>query len=236
MAKKEHNAWISDMQAFVLTDFHRKLQSSSKILIRTSNIFHLFDAESSIIREIKLSQEPHHIILFFVFWSTDKAEFVYWDELNSIVKQTNKPSIQYRCDSVPRLVSLRSYSKCAHFVNMENDIVEIETKSNSSSGVYVIKYNVHRVNDISCISHKSGTLIIWSLLTNNLTILHGTNENGRYTYSSSVPFGSNFNHFSVPRSVIDKNWSFLVKAKTPDEIGYGWADKNVFMIKDPQFE
>ena len=223
------------MQAFVLTEFYFKTQSSSKILIKTRNTFHLFDAESSSIREIKFSQEPHHI-LFFVFWSNYKAEFVYWDELNSIVKQTNKQSIGYRCDSLPRLVSLRNYSTCVHFVNVENDIVEIETSLNSSSGVCVIKYNVHRVDDISCISHKSGTLIIWSLLTSNLTILHGTNENGRYTYSSSVPFGSNFSYFSVPRSVIDKNWSFLVKAKTPDEIWYGWADKNVFMIKDPQFE
>ena len=205
-----------------------------KDLIKTRNTFHFIDAESSSIREIKFSQEPHHI-LFFVIWSTYKAEFVYWDELNSIVKETNKQSIGYRCDSLPRLVSLRlrSYSTCVHFVKKENDIVEIEKSSCSSSGVYVIKYNLHRVNDISCISHKSGTIIIWYLLTSFLTILRRQNEHeyGDYSHSASVPFGTNINYFSVPRGVLDFKWSFLVTAKTEDENMLRQVEKNVFLLK-----
>ena len=228
MAKKENDDWIIDMQAFIITEIF----STAMIAIKTSNVLHIFDVQRSTFI-MSLSLQSQQIMLFAVSQGKNNVEIVYWDELNSIVKQTNKQSIAFRCDYLPRLVSLRIYSTCVHFVSKENDIVEIETSLNSSSGVCVIKYNVHRVDDISCISHKSGTLIIWSLLTSNLTILHGTNENGRYTYSSSVPFGSSFSCFSVPRSVIDKNWSFLVKAKT-HENGYLQTEKNVFMIKDSQ--
>ena len=223
---------MKDMQAFFLMEY----ESNAHILIKTSKVLRLFEVASKRFKDIKFNLQPSHIPLFFVAISEKNvAEFVYWDETKKVVRQTNKQQVEYKCDSLPRVMNSWHDDTYMHFINEENDVVEIETYPDDPP-IYVIKASVHCVNSISCIAHiKSHFLVIWSLSTRTLTFLHRSNKGKEYSLSFSVPLGSVFNDFYWPMRVISLNLSFLVTAKTQNKKGH-WIEKNVFMIKTSEFE
>ena len=112
----------SDIQAFFLMEF----RSSPTILIKASNFAYVFFIEEKSFRKIKLNLESHQIPLFFALFRKDVAEFVYWDKVKKTVRQTNNQSVEYKCESLPRIVNACEYDTFVHFVNEVNEIVEIE--------------------------------------------------------------------------------------------------------------
>ena len=242
LATYESDTPICDMQAFFLIQH----PSEPTILIKISNLLHLFEVKSKSFRVIKSTLQIYQIPLFFESISKDNfAEFVYWDEVNKIVRQTNKKSVEYKCTSLPHVVNSWHDDTFVHFVNQQIDVIEIETHPPAKVVCSVIKYSVHGVSDISCISHIKRLLIIWSLSTSSLTFFSRSDPESEYQLCCKVPYGSSFNYFPVrppygssfnyfparPREV-SVNLSFLVTAKYQDERGH-WVNKNVFMIKVP---
>ena len=229
LAMYESDTPICDIQVFFLMEF----DSESAILIKTSNLLHLFEVESKSFRVIKSSLQIQQIPLFFVSLSSDNvAEFVYWDEVNKVVGQTNKKNVEYECNSLPLVVNSWHDDTYVHFVNQQIDVIEIETHPPAKVVSSVIKYSVHGVTDISCISHIKRLLIIWSLSTSSLTFFSRLGDQCEYQLCCKVPFGSSFNYFPVHRREVSVNFSFLVTAKYQDERGH-WVYKNVFKIKIP---
>ena len=227
LATNEHDFWIIDLNAFYIM----QKNAFPSILIKTGNFVQLFDIKKKVFRVINLSLPPHHVPLCFVAFNLDKAEFVYWDQLSRVVRQTDNKSIEYKCETLPRVVNSWHDGTYVHLVNQENDIVEIATNRTSKTGVYVIKSNIHCVNHINSISHINKTLVIWSLPTDTLTIFCKNNEDGEYFIINSVLYESKFSYFCVPRSYsFECNWRFLVSAKTQDE-NRQCVENHVFMIK-----
>ena len=228
----ENDSPMKDMQVFFL------MQNNSKahILIKTSKVLRLFEVASKRFKDIKFNLQPSHIPLFFVAISEKNvAEFVYWDETKKVVRQTNKQQVEYKCDSLPRVMNSWHDNTYVLFINEENDVVEIETHRGYPL-LSVIQASVHCVKDISCISHishiRGRLLVIWSLSTRTLTFLRRSSYEELYSLSFSVPLGSVFNDFYGPVRFfeLDLNLSFLVTAKTQNKRGH-WIEKNVFMIK-----
>ena len=229
LATFENDASIYCFQVFFLV----QLNSSPIILIKINKVLQLFDVHLNCFRSMKSNLEFHQIPLFFTSISTsDVAEFVYWDKINNVVRQTNKESVKFECDSLPQIVSSWQDDSFVHFVNQKNDVVEIETHPSYPFSDSVIKYCVHGVCDISCISQIKSTVIIWSLSTSSLTFLRRLDSRSDYFVTSKVHFGSCDNYFSVTLSDRSVYLSFLVKAKTQDDNG-NWFYKNVFMKKTP---
>ena len=228
LAMYESDTPICDMQAFILM----KHRSEPFILIKNSNVLHVFEVKSKSFRAIKFTLQIHQIPLFFVSINLDNvAEFVYWDEVNKVVRQTNKQSVDYKCNSLPIVVNSWHDDTFVHFVNQQIDVIQIETHP-AAAWFSVIKYSVHGVSDISCISHIKRLLIIWSLSTSSLTFFSRSDPESEYQLCCKVPFGSSFNYFPVRRREVSVNLSFLVTAKYQDERGH-WVNKNVFMTKEP---
>ena len=225
----ENDSPMKDMQAFFLMQNN----SNAHILIKTSKVSRLFDVASKSFKNIELNHQTNHIPLFFAYLSPGNvAEFVYWDETKKVVRQTNKQRVEYKCDSLPRVMNSWHDNTYVHFINEENDVVEIETHPGYPF-LSAIKASVHCVKDISCISHiRSHLLVIWSLSTRTLTFLRRSSYEEQYSLSFSVPLGSVFYDFYGPVRVIELNFnlSFLVTAKTQNKRGH-WIEKNVFMIK-----
>ena len=217
LATFENDASIYCFQVFFLV----QLNSSPIILIKINKVLRLFDVHLNCFRSMKSNLEFHQIPLFFAFISTgDVAEFVYWDKINNVVRQTNKDSVKLECDSLPQIVSSWQDDSFVHFVNQKNDVVEIETHPSYPLSDSVIKASVHGVCNISCISQIHSTIIIWSLSTSSLTFIRRIDFRSGYFVTSKVHFGSCYNNFSVKLSDRSVYLSFLVTAKTTTEIRF----------------
>ena len=235
LAAYESEHTISSLQGFALVKSKQHNFGSSQkptILIKTSIGSVIFEVQNKTFRKIELNLTPQKIPLFFTALNNNEAEFVYWDEKEKLVKQTNKFKIQVKCEFPPRLVNSCRDDTLVHIVTKDKDILELETNQNSRAVVSTttIPLSIHRVNDISSISFCRGFLLVWSLSAETITWLRGTKGQNDYSLIHCVRFGSCVNYFGIK----SREWlahQFLVSAKTRRENGQ-WVGTNVFMIKN----
>ena len=233
LAAYESENTFSSLQGFALVISKQNnfwpLQKLT-ILIKTSCDSVIFEVQNKTFRKIELNLTPQKIPLFFTALNNNEAEFVYWDEKEKQIKQTNNPQIQVKCEFPPRLVNSCRDDTLVHIVTEDKDIVEIETDPNSRAVVSTIPLSIHRVSDISSISFCRGCLLVWSLSAETITWLTGTKGQNDYSLLHCIRFGSCVNYFGIK----SREWlahQFLVSAKTRRENGQ-WVGTNVFMIKN----
>ena len=228
LATKENLEGKNEIQAF----FNEKLFSKTRnLLIVTRACSYVFDIAKSSFQNIELNLKPHHVPLFLVGLENNLAQFIFWDRNVMQLRQSNKSSLQHRCEFLPRVVSACHQNDFVHIVDQSNDVVEIDTRNFPKIlDVSVIKFSTHCVKHISCISHiRNNHLIIWSLSTRSLTFLHRLFVGIEYSHSFLIPFGDDVAvSFTAP---VISDLRFLVAAKIEDKNGK-LVDQMVFMIKD----
>ena len=227
LATKENLEGKNEIQAF----FYEENSETRKILIVTPACSYVFDIAKSSFQNIELNLKPHHVPLFLVGLENNLAQFIFWDRNVMQLRQSNKSSLQHRCEFLPRVVSACHQNDFVHIVDQSNDVVEIDTRNIPKIlDVSVIKFSTHCVKHISCISHiRNNVLIIWSLSTKSLTFLHRLFVGIEYSHSFLIPFGDDVAvSFTAP---VISDLRFLVAAKIEDKNGK-LVDKMVFMIKD----
>ena len=115
----------------------------------------------------------------------------------------------------------------SHFVTIDNDILSIKThglRSTLRLQSIILKESVHKVKQIDAVSRVNERILIWSLLTKNITMLNANSTQ----VECVVPFGSEFTYFSIP--LLGANVQFLVKAKLTTSQNK-LEDKEVFMVR-----
>ena len=217
--------------------------SSSTIYILTDLFNLVFEIETKNFRYFNLVDNSDRDKLLVI---SDKSQNGYkWSLATKTINCTAaEVGGSFPCESKPT-VKMSYYDTslqllCA-VLTTENDVVLLFNKNVSSFSLNeprrrpptttpqrtmvskTVRGSVHKVKQIDAVSIVSGKILIWSLLTKNITIISNT---AFPTVESVVPFKYEFRYFSIP--YLGTNLLFLVKAKMERLQN---EDKEVFMVR-----
>ena len=234
--------------------------SSDTIYILTDQFDLVFDVQTKSFSYFNLDDNSYRDSLLVI---SDSSKNQYkWNRETRTITSTNatiygslqcasKPVVKMSyCDAV------YSWEQTTVILTADNDVVLLvnkaepidmnrqrETLAITLSSVLSREYgkihsetvreSVHKVKQIDAVSIVSERVLIWSLLTKNITVLH---TKIAQCVQVVVPFECEFSYFSLPRLRGDNNdIQCLVKAKIQTSQNK-FEDKEVFMVRKVENE